>query len=95
MRYLQLSSLVAALAIAPVIFAGSNTNGDFPVTITVDAAKPLRELTPIWRFFGADEADYAYMKDGKKLLGELGQLGGPQVFFARTICSRAAMARMR
>jgi hypothetical protein len=24
-------------------------------------------LTPIWRFFGSDEADYAYMRDGKKL----------------------------
>jgi len=53
----------------------------FPVTITVDAGKSLGELTPIWRYFGADEADYAYMKDGKKLLSELGQLGGPQVFF--------------
>ena len=46
----------------------------------MDASKPLGELTPIWRFFGYDEADYTYMKDGKKLLAELGQLGGPQVF---------------
>ena len=53
----------------------------FPVTITVEAAQPVGELTPIWRFFGADEANYAYMKDGEKLLGELGQLGGPQVYF--------------
>ena len=43
--------------------------------------QPIGELTPIWRFFGADEADYAYMKDGKKFFGELGQLGGQQVFF--------------
>ena len=42
-------------------------------------------MPPIWRFFGADEADYAYMKDGKKLLGELGQLGGQQVFSAPII----------
>ena len=53
----------------------------FPVTITVDAGKPLGELKPIWRFFGADEPNYAYMKDGRKLLGELGQLGTPQVYF--------------
>jgi len=53
----------------------------FPVTITVDAGQPVGDLTPIWRFFGADEANYAYMKDGEKLLGELGQLGGPQVYF--------------
>ena len=38
-------------------------------------------MTPIWRFFGADEPNYAYMKDGKKLLSELGQLGKPQVYF--------------
>jgi xylan 1,4-beta-xylosidase len=53
----------------------------FPVTLAVDAGKPVGELTPIWRFFGADEPNYACMKDGKKLLGELGQLGGPQVYF--------------
>ncbi len=38
-------------------------------------------MTPIWRFFGADEPNYAYMKDGKKLLTELGKIGAPQVYF--------------
>ena len=81
MRHLHLASLFAALAVAPAVFADSSTNASFPVTITVDAARPVGGLTPIWRFFGADEADYAYMKDGKKLLSELGQLGGQQVYF--------------
>jgi xylan 1,4-beta-xylosidase len=86
MRHLQLASLCAAFVSAPAAFADSNTNAPetdtpFPVTITVNAGKPAGELKPIWRFFGADEADYAYMKDGKKLLSELGQLGGPQVYF--------------
>ena len=76
----------AALAIAPTIFADSNTNtltanAPFPVSITVDAGKSLGELKPVWRFFGADEPNYAYMKDGQKLIGELGQLGGSQVYF--------------
>ena len=61
------------------------TNGEsFPVTIKVDASKPLGRIKPIWRFFGADEPNYAYMKDGQKLLGELGNIGhenGNQVFF--------------
>jgi xylan 1,4-beta-xylosidase len=52
----------------------------FPVTINIDATKTKGAL-PIWRFFGADEPNYAYMKDGKKLLAELGQFGGPQVYF--------------
>ncbi len=59
----------------------ANEPESFPVTITVDAGKPIGELKPIWRFFGADEPNYAYMKDGKKLLSELGKLGKPQVFF--------------
>jgi xylan 1,4-beta-xylosidase len=47
----------------------------WPVTLQVDAGKPLGELKPIWRFFGADEPNYAYMKDGRKLLTDLGRLG--------------------
>src|SRR3954447_10408871 len=45
-----------------------------PVTIHIDAAQSLGPLRPIWRFFGADEPNYATMKDGEKLLGELGKL---------------------
>ena len=52
----------------------------FPVTIQVNAAESRGELIPIWRFFGYDEPNFTYMKDGKKLLKELGQLGGSQVY---------------
>jgi xylan 1,4-beta-xylosidase len=81
MMKIQLATLSAALALAPAVFAQTDSNAPFPVIITVDAAKPAGELKPIWHFFGADEPNYAYMRDGKKLLGELGQLGGPQVYF--------------
>src|SRR6266496_1546985 len=47
----------------------------FHVAIEIDASRNKGELRPIWRFFGADEPNYAYMKDGKRLLKELGQLG--------------------
>ena len=53
----------------------------FAVTIRVDASRPLGELKPIWRFFGADEPNYATMKDGRKLIGELGALRPQQVYF--------------
>lgn len=53
----------------------------FPVSIRVDSAAPKGTLKPIWRFFGADEPNYAYMKDGSKLLGELGELRPGEVFF--------------
>jgi len=52
-----------------------------PVTIRVDATKSTGELKPIWRFFGADEPNYAYMKNGKKLVAELGELTPKQVYF--------------
>ena len=39
--------------------------GALPVAIRVDAAKSTGPLKPIWRFFGADEPNYAYMKDGR------------------------------
>jgi xylan 1,4-beta-xylosidase len=53
----------------------------FPVTLRVDASKLQGELKPIWRFFGADEPNYAYMKHGRKLLAELGELRPKQVYF--------------
>lgn len=53
----------------------------FPVTITVDATKSAGPLRPIWRFFGADEPNYATMKDGRKLLSSLGELKPKDVFF--------------
>src|SRR5580658_4451318 len=73
--------LCMAVALAQAVAAQSGSDIPFPVRITVWAGAPRGEMKSIWRFFGADEPNYAYMKDGKKLLSELGQLGGPQVYF--------------
>ena len=51
------------------------------VTVRVDAGHPKGTLHPIWRFFGADEPNYATMPDGRKLLGELGAIVPGQTFF--------------
>lgn len=69
------------LVILPLAWVTVSAQSNFPVTITVDAAQPIGELKPIWRMFGADEPNYAYMKDGKKLLGELGALKPKDVYF--------------
>lgn len=55
----------------------------FPVLIKVDADDELEALPAIYRFFGADEPNYAYMKDGEQLLADLGRLGNTrhQVYF--------------
>jgi xylan 1,4-beta-xylosidase len=52
-----------------------------PVTIEVDASIERGPLKPIWRFFGADEPNYATMKDGRKLLAHLGALKPGAVYF--------------
>ena len=53
----------------------------FPVKIHVDAARPQGKLQEIWRFFGADEPNYASMPHGQKLIGQLGELRPKQVYF--------------
>jgi xylan 1,4-beta-xylosidase len=53
----------------------------FPVAIRIDARESLGELRPIWRFFGADEPNYATLPNGEKLLGELGDLAPNDVYF--------------
>ena len=39
--------------------------------IQVDLTKKIGEMIPLWTWFGHDEPNYTYMKDGKKLLKEL------------------------
>ncbi|MCC9601257.1 hypothetical protein LOC67_11930 [Stieleria sp. JC731] len=53
----------------------------FEVDVLVDAGESTGQLKPIWRFFGADEPNYATMKDGQKLLSDIGLLRPQEVFF--------------
>ncbi|HEX8302815.1 MAG TPA: beta-xylosidase [Sphingomonas sp.] len=47
----------------------------------MDAAKSSGPLPRMWRFFGADEPNYATMKDGRKLMKHLGELSPGSVYF--------------
>ena len=67
-----------ALAETPVTTATSAV--PLSVSIRVDAASNKGELRPIWRYFGYDEPNFTYMKDGRKLLTELSQIGPGPVF---------------
>ena len=69
----------AALALSPA--GGEMVPEAFPVDIQVDAGRESGEIKPLWRFFGADEPNYATMPHGRKLLAELGKLLPHQVFF--------------
>jgi xylan 1,4-beta-xylosidase len=44
------------------------------VHIKINLAETGKERQPIWAWFGYDEPNYTYMKDGKKLLGEIAAL---------------------
>jgi xylan 1,4-beta-xylosidase len=68
-------------ALAATCIATAHAAASFAVKITVDAAARGAPLVPIWRFFGADEPNYATMKDGRRLLGELGLLRKGDVYF--------------
>jgi len=80
--------LVAAMILGGLILAPARSRGGpedappaFPVSIAIDASRTKGSLHPAWRFFGADEPNYAYMKDGQKLIAELGRLRPRSVYF--------------
>ncbi len=54
--------------------------GAFPVAMQVDASKSTGPLEQIWRYFGADEPNYVYMKDGQKLIADYGALAPKRVY---------------
>jgi len=51
--------------------------------INIDFKKEIGEMKPVWAWFGYDEPNFTYMKDGKKLLSELAALS-PVPVFVRT-----------
>jgi xylan 1,4-beta-xylosidase len=57
----------------PVIFIIAQRKTD-KATISVDLNREMGKMDPVWAWFGYDEPNYTYMKDGKKLLSELSAL---------------------
>lgn len=82
MRRIAMAAAMAATGIAAGL-AGSPRQPVDPVSIRVDATKTAGVMAPIWAWFGYDEPNYTYMKDGKKLLSELAALS-PVPVYVRT-----------
>ncbi len=57
---------------ADLIFAQQNNQQ--PATLNIDLKATTGDMSPIWAWFGHDEPNYTYMKDGRKLLAELAAL---------------------
>ena len=71
MKRVSCAVVIVAVTLLPSLPSGGQ---DARVTIHVDATKRLGAMTSMWAFFGHDEPNYTYMKDGRKLLSELAAL---------------------
>lgn len=78
MKWLANFIMTASLIFIPVAQAKEKS-----VVIDVDITQQKAPLKPIWAWFGYDEPNYTYMKDGKKLLSELAALS-PVPVYVRT-----------
>lgn len=54
-----------------------------PVSISIDGNKKTGPMSTFWAYFGYDEPNYTYMKDGRKLLTEIAELS-PVPVYVRT-----------
>src|SRR6185503_7547991 len=52
----------------------------YEALIHVDLNKEIAPMKPVWAWFGYDEPNYTYMKDGKKLLSEIAALSPVPVY---------------
>ena len=69
---MQYPKHIISLLIAVLCYSYANAQN--PAIIRVDLKTEIGPMKPIWAWFGHDEPNYTYMKDGKKLLGELAKL---------------------
>lgn len=63
-----------------IVLSGLALCADEAISIQVNLAKTKGPMTPIWAWFGYDEPNYTYMKDGRKLLSELAALSPVPVY---------------
>ncbi|WP_298741785.1 beta-xylosidase [uncultured Chitinophaga sp.] len=68
------------IAILAVLMHPFYSSGQDTVAIQVNLDKSKGPMQPIWAWFGYDEPNYTYMKDGKKLLTEISRLSNVSVY---------------
>lgn len=72
--YLLLFSLFA------LTFSKAQNTPSDAVRVVVDLKREIAPMKPVWAWFGYDEPNYTYMKDGKKLLSEIADLSPVPVY---------------
>jgi xylan 1,4-beta-xylosidase len=80
---LKLPAFVVSIALlaASTSFAGPGDPVVIKVVVNVDVSKTEGAYTPVWNYFGADEPNYVYVRNGEKLLRELSALSPAPVYF--------------
>src|ERR1700691_3711538 len=63
-----------------LLLAATSALSQDTVTIRVDAAAPVGAFKPIYAYFGYDEPNYTYTRNGRKLVSELAALAGAPVY---------------
>lgn len=76
-RYLRAVSLCFFILVFKI---GAHAQTATPPVITVDFKKSIGPMYPAWAWFGYDEPNYTYMKDGKKLLSDIAALSPVPVY---------------
>lgn len=71
--------LKRCLAIILFLYSAATLHAQNP-EIKVDLTKEIAPMKPVWAWFGYDEPNYTYMKDGKKLLSEIAALSPVPVY---------------
>src|SRR5687768_12655024 len=78
-----MSRVLALVALSLVLSWGASPpaqQAPEAVSIRVDTRDVVGPMTPMWAWFGYDEPNYTYMKDGKELLSELAELSPVPVY---------------
>jgi xylan 1,4-beta-xylosidase len=76
LRTIGMAFLLFASAAAPTSAPAAE-----PVVITVYAGETGSTYRPVWNYFGADEPNYVYARNGEKLLHELAALSPVPIYF--------------
>ncbi|MBL0740963.1 GH39 family glycosyl hydrolase [Chryseolinea lacunae] len=74
--------LLPGLLCIAILLCDVNTQAQSKATtiVNVDLDKEQGPMTPLWAWFGYDEPNYTYMKDGQKLLSEISALSPVPVY---------------
>lgn len=80
-RLLSLGRLVCSFFVFVLLSSpGLRAQMGSNAVINVDLGKSIGPMYPAWAWFGYDEPNYTYMKDGKKLLTEIARLSPVPVY---------------